>query len=487
MSSFLKQILSLTVILCAALLLQSCASYHQRIENYHTSLGNNNFSKANRQLENIKLLQKKRNRLLYVLEKGKTFHLLQEYDSSNAYLNEADMLMEDSRKTAKDLLVTGFLNPMLRQYQPEDFERFMVHYYKALNYLFLGNTEDAMVEARRISLETHKQEEKFNGNENRYSNDAFSLMLQGIIYEKGNDLNNAFIAYRNATDVYLKNNLNWYGTDMPLQLKKDVIRTAALMGFAVEQKRYEELLGIKFSPADTAAGGEAIVFWETGLAPVKEEELIQFNTYDNNGRYHFRDRNGLYDIPFDNNVHGYNENIKLSDIQMFAVALPKYKVLPVQYEQASISNSAGTFLFEKAQNINSLAVQTLQQRFGRELAAALSRMAIKKITEMAATPKEEDENKKYNSEEERKKAKRQREQQQMLAMGLKIFNRATEKADTRNWQSLPGAIFYSRIPLQPGINKCNIQLQNNTGQTETKKLELNGTGGLQFRTIYSML
>ena len=46
-------------------------------------------------------------------------------------------------------------------------------------------------------------------------------MLQGLIYEKGNDINNAFIAYRNAADVYLKNDGSYYGTKMPEQLKKE--------------------------------------------------------------------------------------------------------------------------------------------------------------------------------------------------------------------------------------------------------------------------
>ncbi|HSN61913.1 MAG TPA: hypothetical protein VLR49_13315, partial [Ferruginibacter sp.] len=95
-------------------------------------------------------------------------------------------------------------------------------------------------------------------------------------------------------------------------------------------------------------------------------------------------------------------------------------------------------------------------------------------------------NKTYKTEEERKKAERKKDQQEMLALGLKIFNRATEKADTRNWQSLPGNIFYSRLPLQPGENNYQINLQNASGQSETKNIKINGNGVLQFKTVYSM-
>ena len=147
------------------------------------------------------MLKKQRNEVLYLMEKGRILHLLGNYDSSNILLNEADFKIEDQRNNVKDIFVTGFLNPMLRQYQPEDFEVFMLHYYKALNYLFLGNTEDAVVEARRISLSNYRQEENGKNKQEGYNADAFSLLLQGLIYEKAGQLNHAFIAYRNATDI----------------------------------------------------------------------------------------------------------------------------------------------------------------------------------------------------------------------------------------------------------------------------------------------
>ncbi|MEI9808406.1 MAG: hypothetical protein WDO16_11350 [Bacteroidota bacterium] len=65
-------------------------------------------------------------------------------------------------------------------------------------------------------------------------------MLQGMIYEKNGDINNAFIAYRNAVDVFVKNNNSYYGIRMPEQLKKDLLRTASQNGFVDEISRYEK-------------------------------------------------------------------------------------------------------------------------------------------------------------------------------------------------------------------------------------------------------
>ena len=41
--------------------------------------------------------------------------------------------------------------------------KILVHYYKALNYMQLGNVEEAIVEARRINLSSLQNEEDANG------------------------------------------------------------------------------------------------------------------------------------------------------------------------------------------------------------------------------------------------------------------------------------------------------------------------------------
>src|SRR5690606_3118840 len=128
-------------------------------------------------------------------------------------------------------------------------------YYKALNYLQLGDHEEALVEARRITLRTYMQDDKV-GNKNKFSEDAFSLSLQGMIYEAAGDINNAFIAYRNAANVYLENNGKHYGTTMPQQLKTDLLRLAYQNGFNDELQRYASIFGQTYQPANSAEGGE---------------------------------------------------------------------------------------------------------------------------------------------------------------------------------------------------------------------------------------
>ncbi|WP_242696212.1 COG3014 family protein [Longitalea luteola] len=459
-------------VVCPMLLLCSCATYNNRIGSYYDQVVNNQFDKAYTAIDQNKLLLRKRNRLLYLFEKGKMAHLLKQYDSSNLFFNEADLFIEDARTSVRDVAVGTLLNPMMETYKGEDFEKFMVHYYKSLNYLGLGQSDEAMVEARRISLRSYAQQDKTGNKDNRYSDDAFSLMLQGIIYEQSGDVNNAFISYRNAVDIFLKNNNNWYGVSLPEQLKQDVLRTAAANGFMDEVQRYSTLLNTTLQPTANKAGGELVLFWENGLAPVKQEQNFFFSlTKDAIGNLMFTDATGAVQVPFILNSSLNKDDIKASDIRSLRVAFPKYIEQPVFYTSGTVSVNNMQYSFEKAENINDLAFATLKERFLKDMTKTLSRLAIKKLAEAAARPKKDDKNK---------------DEKEAMAAAIQIFNFVSEKADTRNWQSLPHTILYTRIPLQPGTNEVKITFSGQNQQSKSLSLTVEGNGRLQVQNVCTL-
>lgn len=448
----------------------SCATYNTRITGYYSQIRDNNFEKADAALEHSSILKAKRNRLLYLLEKGKTTHLLGQYDSSNSYFNQADLFIEDVRVSAGDIALSTLLNPMMSTYRGEDFEKFMIHYYKALNYLYLSKPDEALVEARRITLQSYDQQEK-SRRENRYSDDAFSLMLQGIIYEKNNDINNAFIAYRNAVDIYLKHDNKYYGTQLPDQLKKDLLRTAAQNGFTDQVQQYEKLLNMTYNTNSPPDGGELVLFWENGFAPVKQEQNFFFIlTKDGLGNFTFVDDSGAFSIPFDfSSTNITSSDLKLDDLRSFRIAFPKYEEQPVYYQNAVLSLNNQQYGFEGAEDINALAFATLKERFLKEMGIALSRLAVKKLAEIAARPKEGDKDK---------------DTKEAISMALQVFSFVSEKADTRNWQSLPHTINYTRVPLQKGNNVLQVNLSGQTAQT--MELVTEGNGSLQVRNLCTL-
>ena len=453
----------------ALLFLTSCATYNAQVSDYYVHVSNNDYRKANELIDQNKLLKAKRNRLLFLLEKGKMAHMMKQYDESNRFFNEADLFMEDSRASVKDMALGTLLNPMMQTYRGEDFEKFMVHYYKALNYLYLGNTQDALVEARRISLRSYSQQDKMNESNRKFSDDAFSHMLQGIIYERANDFNNAFIAYRNAVNIYLERDGSYYGTSIPLQLKKDLIRSAKLAGFNEEKDYYELKFGLTLMPEETNSGG-LVVFWENGLAPVKKEQSFVFTMIkDGVGNFAFVDESGSFNIPFKLDDAHKDKSLKLEDFRSLRVSFPRYEEQPLLYRNGRIELNDKSYGFEPAENINAIAFATLKERFLKEVALALSRLVVKKLAEHAARPKKDDKNK---------------DEKESLAFAIQMFSLASEKADTRNWQSLPHSINYVRLPLKDGANQVTVELTGSSNRSFT--LEAQGNGQLSIENLVTL-
>jgi len=462
-----RNIFKMSTLFVWMLSLCSCASYNDRILPYYQQLSQGNYEQAQKELDKNGLLKKPRNKLLFLMEKGKSSHLLGDYESSNRFFNAADQLLEKGLGGIMDATVGTLVNPMTQTYKGEDFEKFMIHYYKALNYLYLHQTEDAIVEARRISLQSQIQGDKFNNKENRYAKDAFSLMLQGLIYESDRDVNNAFIAYRNAADVYLTaKDSTYYGTKIPAALKKDVLRTAAENGFTAELSRYEKLFNLQYRPEKVAEGGELLLFWENGLAPVKQQKEFFFSLIKNDyGDMIFTDGNVV--IPF----YNFNESkVNAAAVHSLRVTYPMYVPRKSHFTRATLHNDTIAVSLEEAEDIEALAFKTLDQRFTAEIGRTLTRLAVKKSAEYLV------------SESAKGSGKNGRDDAFLtgLGYGMQLYNLISEKSDTRNWQSLPNKIMFARIPLQKGENSLNLRLETADGQEETKTIKITGNGGLQF-------
>ena len=88
---------------------------------------------------------------------------------------------------------------------------------------------------------------------------------------------------------------------------------------------------------------------------------------------------------------------------------------------------------ELAQNINAIAFQSLNDRMWREIGNSLLRLATKKALEELASSKNNN-----------------------LGAILSMVNAFTEKADTRNWQTLPYAISYCRTSIPEGTSQVTI-------------------------------
>jgi hypothetical protein len=464
----------------------SCATYNANTYVYFNSVSNGNYNAAQSEINNNKLLQKKRNRLLYYVEQGKLYHLKKQYDSSNLFLNAADNLIENRALNIGNLILSNLSSPMAADYKQEDFEIFMVHYYKALNYLQQGNLEEAVVEARRIGLSNSFQKDKFSADSKKYTQDAFSLILQGLLYEANNEINNAFISYRNAVDLYLNNNGSFYRTVIPEQLKIDLIRTGNQMGFYDLVDIYKTKLKISNS-IDTTLKSELIIFFENGIAPTKQEQNFVLTSVSG-GSFFLTDAWGIRQNV---NFNGLVGNDKLNSIRTLRVAMPVYQLNTQHQQPNNIIVNNQIYTTSLVQNINDLSTSLLRERWLKELTNAairqISKKAVEKGSEAASKKIAENNTKDTNkdgtkkTDEQKKKDKEKNEAiAETVGFLVNVFNTASEKADTRGWQTLPAFISYVRFPLQEGQNTVSFEI-NGIQQT----ININSKKGIQFYNFIS--
>lgn len=461
--------------------LLSCNSYNQKLARYYNQLENKQYNGAMRTLESNSFMQKDRNKLLYYLERGKLYHMMQQYDSSNTYFNLADNFIETNSKSSGDVVKAAMLNPMVTTYLGEDHERFLMHYYKALNYVALGKMDDALVEARRITLASNAQSDK----NKKFKTDAFALNLQGILYEMAGDVNNAFIAYRNAADIYLNAGKTYYGVTIPEQLQQDVLRTANAMGFSELQDFYSKQFGtVLLTDTTDNSGGQLILFFEKGFAPVKKERnfMLTRDGDGTNGFYYYDENGNQINVPFD---YGYypavnQQSASARTFRVFRVAVPYYDIRYGNNNPATVTVNGTSYSAQTAENVNEVAVTLLRDRWVAEMANAVARQIVKKLAEKGAAEAAKAIAKDNSKEkDDKKKNEKAEEAGEIAGLIVNLFNTFTEKADTRNWQSLPAYIQYVRVPLKKGENV--VTLQDESGST--KSINITGNGGIQITSI----
>lgn len=432
---------------------------------YQNKLLSGNIQAALKEIDKNKFLKKKRNKLLYYFEKGKVEYLNNDYEQSNLLLNKADIFLEDQRASVGNQLLGVITNPEKEVYNGEDFEKVAIHYYKALNYIFLNQSDEALVEARKINLQLQKLNDSYpEGKKNRYNTDAFALTFQGLLYEYNGDINNAFISYRNAVDIYLEHEDLYFGTNCPNQLKIDLLRTAKAIGFSNEFLRYKEI----FSDIDTdftySSGGELIVFWENGLVPYKDQTYYSFSILPGGDDGLLMIQNEEFDIFLPIPIDSYDEDKgSFSDIDIFNIAFPRYVERTPYYSTAIAKLDSGLYQFELTEDYTTIAFQTLKDRTAREIGKAAIRLAVKKVSEHII--KKENEG---------------------LGTALGILNAAIEHADTRNWQTLPNNIHYVRIPLKEGINEIEVEFFDKDNNSIVENIKIDGNGSLQFERVITL-
>src|SRR5258708_27780113 len=204
-------------VLTVLFMFQSCATYYQANRTFNEEFESGDLQKALATLRAHASEEHSSKEFLHDANIGLVLSMMGQYEESNAYLEKAFLFGEDYRKNYLYEAASYLTNPMITPYHGEDHEHLLLLYYKALNYLKLNKTDDALVECRRLNIRLEQLSDRYES-DRKYRHDAFVNVLMGIVYEMDKDYNNAFIAFRNAYDIYTKDYKDLFSVTPPEQL-----------------------------------------------------------------------------------------------------------------------------------------------------------------------------------------------------------------------------------------------------------------------------
>jgi hypothetical protein len=406
--------------------LSGCAGYRQTLENCYFYAKAQNYEKALATLDRSFLAHSRKNKLLYLMEKGHLLHLKGDYRESNQIFEQADHLAEELFTRSLSAESLSFVtNDSLIPYPGEDYESVYLNYYKALNYLALGELDEARVECRKVDEKLNYFTDTYEGR-NVFKESAFLRFLTGLIYEAQGDPNNAFIAYRKSLAAY-RTYWEKYRVAAPKALWSRLLVSARRTGFADEYQKY--LKQARAAGVDPDEEGTIIaVIVDKGFAPVKREVFAFFPTE--------------YGFP-----------VKL--------AVPEFQSGPPVIGSIEVSVDGGKWVkAERVEDVDAIARQSLADKKGRVLVKAVARAVAKQLAARQA----------------------QEEYGPLAGLTAQVAALLTERADLRSWTLLPAEILLAVVPAKPGWNTVTISL-GGSQESRRVKLEENSVGFVNFRAF----
>jgi hypothetical protein len=373
-----------------------------------------------------------KNSVIYNLDLGVLYHYAGEIDSSIAYLLQAEREIDELyTKSITQGALSFVLNDNVLPYEGEDFEKVLVNIFLALNFALKGESDEALVEARKVDIKLRDYSRQYEG-KNKYQEDAFIRYIAGVLYESGGEINDAFISYRKAYETY-KTYAKEYGISAPRFLLDDLVRTATLMSFTEEMERYTSLGGTPYDRGRRWAEGSLLVAVYSGISPIKQEVRVAVSVADTAGILH-----------------------------TFQIALPKFVARSRTPRGYSVSIEPGlvesglTASTAVAQDITAIADKTLQDRLALVYLKAGGRAVMKFLA----------------AEQAKKKIKKSSGDSVVAnllgSLAVDVAVGATEQADVRSWRTLPAEIQLTRFHLPPGEHV--VRVESNDGGYEWKNV-----------------
>jgi uncharacterized protein len=376
------------------------------------------------------------------LQQGRIAFLLRDWSASKQSLDAAATQLEWLDQQAEYRLSHGLQqagsllsNDQAIAYQAPDYEQTFLHHYQALNYLFLGQTQDALVEIRKANQvqeralavrerEVQAAEEEIqqagltqalalaqsglpelssdNGGIKGKIQSGYTFYLSASLYEATGALNDAYVDYQRALDVAPNNPV----------VHDDLLRVTARMGLKTEHAAYLKRFGSPSAASNTvnapsAAGeqGTILLLSEEGMVAPLQEFFLPLPIATSGG-----------------------------DFRTFTVAFPWYSPAAGLPASAPLLLDGQMAQTAPLVSLQALASQSLQERLPGLVMRQLLRLSSKEAL--------------------RHEASQQGGDLGNILVGL--YNTFSEHADTRSWSTLPSGVSIWRRSARAGSHTLTI-------------------------------
>ena len=431
-------------VVCCALLLLGAGACGMKPQRHYVALRahllEHDYAGADDYLQSTKeKVYGKGNRLLYYMDRGMVLSLDKKYKESNAVLEVAketaeELWTESVGAHAAAWLTTDNALP----YQGEDFEKAFLHVIAALNYLNMGAYAEARVEARQVTnkLELYSATyEKEAGPQEEgktisaYRDDAFVRWFAGKMAatEGGaSALNDAWIDYRKAIELYEEDYARRYGTRLPNIVVGDALDVLSRLGkdFAPEYETLWQKYGSVAQRHQTREPemAEVVLLHLCGEAPYKVDKFWQ----------------------------------AVTDREVVRIAYPAFVPKPPRIVAARLRLPSGaTATSEVVENITAIAVQNLADHMGRIKAKAVARAVAKFVAGKAAQVAG------------KKKGGNAGAALQVAGLLWNAASAVAEEADKRSWLTLPARVNVARAFAPPGDITAEVDFLDASGRVVT--------------------
>ncbi len=365
----------------------------------------------------------KQDRALAYLDEAVLLHDAGEPAESDALFAQAQDRIEElytvsATKSAGRLVMNDLTSP----YRVAPYERAMTYFYRAMNFLDQNNVEDAAVEARRavLFLDNLRGSKK-----NGYNDDPFVQYFASLVFESAGQLDDARISRTNALEGYrrLRDKLHVQAPEFPVPAN------------------YNEL-------------GEVIIFHYNGLLPLKRNTTVQF-AWDRIYAILSTSRESR-----SGNLSPEVANALRAGFMGNAVTLA-YPVLadqPYVITSSFVQTKDGqTYKMQKMADLAAAAKADLEERLPGIWFRAASRAVAKQVAAASA----------------RRAVKSAGNENNQIwgdvaGLFVTVVGSAVEKADTRQWFTLPAQIFMTRLFLPPGEQDIDLLFRDGFGNIVEK-------------------